>query len=74
MPEDKNVVAHDLLGIAPIGRAVERVTDSVLSGAEALLARVCLPGAEEFGLLSGKPGSVFFTHSMTAWMASLPAW
>lgn len=43
--------AQDLLGIAPVGRAVERVTDSALSGAEALLSRVCLPAAEEFGLL-----------------------
>jgi hypothetical protein len=51
VPEEKKVGAHDLLGIAPVGRAVERVTDSVLSGAEALLARVCLPAAEEFGLL-----------------------
>jgi len=42
---------RDLLGIAPIGRAVERVTDSVVGGAEALLGRVCLPAAEEFGLL-----------------------
>lgn len=51
MPEDKNIGAHDLLGIAPVGRAAERVTESVLSGTEALLARVCLPAAEEFGLL-----------------------
>lgn len=51
MSEGKEAGAHDLLGIAPVGRAVERVTDSVLGGAEALLARVCLPAAEEFGLL-----------------------
>ncbi|MBI4611772.1 MAG: DUF4393 domain-containing protein [Candidatus Rokubacteria bacterium] len=47
----ENKGTHDLLGIAPLGRAVERVADSVVSGAEALLARVCLPAAEEFGLL-----------------------
>jgi hypothetical protein len=41
----------DVLGIAPVARAVERVTDSVVGGAEALLERVCLPAAEEFGLL-----------------------
>src|SRR5713226_1646284 len=51
MTEKSSFGAHDLLGIAPVGRAVERVTDSVLSGAEALLSRVCLPAAEEFGLL-----------------------
>jgi hypothetical protein len=43
--------AHDLLGVAPVSRAVERTTDSALSGIEALLSRVCLPAAEEFGLL-----------------------
>ena len=47
----ENKGTHDLLGIAPVGRAVERVTDSIVSGAEALLARVCLPAAEEFGQL-----------------------
>ena len=46
-----NSKTPDLLGIAPIGRAVERVTGSVVSGAEAVLGRVCLPAAEEFGLL-----------------------
>jgi hypothetical protein len=51
MESGKSTGAHDLLGIAPVGRAVERVTDSVVGGAEALLARVCLPAAEEFGLL-----------------------
>ena len=42
---------RDLLGVEPISRAVERLTDSVLSGAEALLGRICLPAAEELGLL-----------------------
>ncbi|MEK6709022.1 MAG: hypothetical protein AABZ64_00430 [Nitrospinota bacterium] len=42
---------RDLLGIEPLGRAVERATDSVLSGAEAVLGRICLPAAEEVGLL-----------------------
>lgn len=40
----------DLLGIAPVGRALERVTDSALGGIEAVLGRVCLPAAEELGL------------------------
>src|SRR5687767_11648662 len=34
----ENKGTHDLLGIAPVGRAVERVTDSIVSGAQALLA------------------------------------
>jgi hypothetical protein len=49
----------DLLGIAPVSRAVERVTDSVMSGAEAILGRVCLPAAEELGLL--------FRDKVSAW-------
>jgi hypothetical protein len=51
MSEGNEAKVGDLLGIAPVGRAVERVTESVFSGAEALLGRVCLPAAEEFGLL-----------------------
>jgi hypothetical protein len=51
MTEKSGFGAHDLLGIAPVGRAVERVTDSVLRGTDALLGRICLPAAEEFGLL-----------------------
>ncbi len=51
MTEKSGFGTHDLLGIAPVGRAIERVSDSVLSGAEALLGKICLPAAEEFGLL-----------------------
>jgi hypothetical protein len=51
MSEKNGLGSHDLLGIAPVGRAVERVTDSLLSGAEALLGKICLPAAEELGLL-----------------------
>jgi hypothetical protein len=51
MSEKRGLDAPDLLGITPVARALERVTDSVLSGAEALLGRICLPAAEEFGLL-----------------------
>jgi len=47
---DRESGAHDLLGVAPISRAIERATDSALSGVEALLSRVCLPAAEEYGL------------------------
>jgi hypothetical protein len=51
MESSKGTGAHDLFGIAPVARAVERVTDSAVGAAEAVLARVCLPAAEEFGLL-----------------------
>src|SRR5262249_52211739 len=39
--------------------AVERVSDSVLRGAEATLSRICLPAAEELGLL--------FKDKVSAW-------
>lgn len=51
MSDETKHKVSDLLGIAPVSRAVERTTDSVLSGAEAVLARICLPAAEELGLL-----------------------
>jgi hypothetical protein len=59
MSEKGDIGARDLFGIAPVARAVERVTDSVLSGAEATLGRICLPAAEELGLL--------FRDKVSAW-------
>ena len=59
MTDKENDTGQDLLGIAPLGRAVERLTDSALSGAEAILSRICLPAAEEFGLL--------FRDKVSAW-------
>lgn len=46
--EDKSV---DLLGVKPIAKSVEKVTEGAIDGAEAFLSRICLPAAEEFGLL-----------------------
>ena len=48
MKEDKSL---DILGIKPIGNAVEKTTEKSLDGASAFLSRICLPAAEEFGLL-----------------------
>lgn len=41
----------DLLGIKPISKSIEKVTDGIIDGARAFLSRVCLPAAEEYGLL-----------------------
>jgi hypothetical protein len=41
----------DFLGIRPVGEAVKKVTDASVDGAAAFLSRICLPAAEEFGLL-----------------------
>jgi hypothetical protein len=49
--ESRAAPADDLPGIAPVGPALASVTDSDLRAAEAVLGRVCLPAAEELGLL-----------------------
>lgn len=41
----------DLLGTKPIAEAINTTTTAVTSGAGAFLSRICLPVAEEFGLL-----------------------
>ena len=41
----------DLFGLAPAARATEKLTDGVVDGVAAFLGRICLPAAEEFGLL-----------------------
>lgn len=46
--EDKSI---DVLGVKPIAKSVEKVTEGAIDGAEAFLSRICLPAAEEFGLL-----------------------
>lgn len=41
----------DILGIKPVSEAVSTVTQATTAGAGAFLSRICLPAAEEFGLL-----------------------
>ncbi len=41
----------DLLGLAPYGEAIREATTLTLEGAGAFLGKICLPAAEEFGLL-----------------------
>jgi len=41
----------DVLGIKPVAEAVNTVTLAATTGAGAFLSRICLPAAEEFGLL-----------------------
>lgn len=47
-PQDKSL---DLLGVKPIAESISTVTKGVVAGAAAFLGRICLPAAEEFGLL-----------------------
>jgi hypothetical protein len=41
----------DVLGIRPVAKAVDRVSEAAVVGASAFLSRICLPAAEELGLL-----------------------
>jgi len=48
---EENNKSLDILGIKPISEAISHVTKSTVDGAAAFLGRVCLPAAEEFGLM-----------------------
>jgi len=50
MPDNDNR-SFDILGIKPIGDSVAHVTKATVDGASSFLAKICLPAAEEFGLL-----------------------
>lgn len=50
MADDENK-GIDLLGIKPISDSINTVSKGVVEGASAFLSRICLPAAEEFGLL-----------------------
>jgi Abortive infection alpha len=41
----------DVLGIKPVSEAINTATQATVAGAGAFLGRICLPAAEEFGLL-----------------------
>jgi len=48
---DKEPHSLDILGIKPVGDAINTAVEATVKGAEAFLSRICLPAAEEFGLL-----------------------
>lgn len=47
----ENNKSLDLLGAKPIADSVKCVTEGSIQGVSALLSRICLPAAEEFGFL-----------------------
>ena len=49
--DNKDSGIQDILGIKPIGKAINTCTKAAVDGASAFLSRICLPVAEEFGLL-----------------------
>ncbi len=50
MPESESH-SLDILGVKPVSEAVSCVTKATVDGASSFLSRICLPAAEEFGLL-----------------------
>lgn len=50
MSEEKST-SLDILGAKPIADSVHAITKGAVEGAGAFLSRICLPAAEEFGLL-----------------------
>lgn len=51
MTDKDNSKGLDIFGITPIGEAVNTVVKRTLDGATAFLSKICMPAAEEFGLL-----------------------
>ena len=56
----------DLLGLKPFADAVKIATQGTVDGASAFLGRICLPAAEEFGLLLEDKVREFRTKNLIA--------
>ena len=61
MPQEEHK-SLDLLGVRPLASAIDKTAETSLAGASAFLSRICLPAAEEFGLL--------LTDRVSHWIAS----
>jgi hypothetical protein len=51
MKDETRLNSTDLLGIASYGEALKITVENSFKGAEAVLSRICLPAAEELGLM-----------------------
>jgi hypothetical protein len=49
--DEENKKSVDIFGIAPYGEAIKKSVEKGFDGAQAVLGRICLPAAEELGLL-----------------------
>ncbi len=56
MPEDNSL---DILGTKPLAKAVEKITEKSVDGVGAFFGAICMPAAEEFGLLLRDKVAVF---------------
>src|SRR5882724_6327512 len=48
MPDDNSL---DVLGIKPLAKAVEKAAERSVDGVSSFFGAICMPAAEEFGLL-----------------------
>lgn len=65
MSDDKSK-SLDIFGIKPVGDALHKATAATLDGIAAVLSRICLPAAEEFGLAWRDRVSAWRTENLKA--------
>ncbi len=63
---DEQSKSLDLLGAKPVADSIKIVTQGTVEGAAAFLGRICLPAAEEFGLLLKDKVSAWRTANAVA--------
>lgn len=49
--DEKDSKSLDIFGIKPVADSLKIVTQAMIDGASAFLSRICLPAAEEYGLI-----------------------
>ena len=49
--DEKESKSLDIFGLKPVSDSIKTVTQAMIEAASAFLSRICLPAAEEFGLL-----------------------
>ena len=63
MPDDNSL---DILGAKPLAKAVEKITEKSVDGLGAFFGAICMPAAEEFGLLLKDKIAVFRKRNLEA--------
>ncbi len=63
MPDDNSV---DIFGTKPLAKAVEKITEKSVDGLGAFFGAICMPAAEELGLLLKDKVAVFRTRNLEA--------
>lgn len=63
MPDDNSL---DIFGTKPLAKAVEKAAEKSVDGLGAFFGAICMPAAEEFGLLLRDKVAVFRTRNLEA--------